>query len=189
VLGNLFVLGPHFLELWLKKPWAGTSGTILLVLLPGYWLSLLATPSKALLFGRGKLRRLTVFIVVEAVANLILSVALVRPLGIIGVALGTAIPLAFFHAVFFPMLLKREIGLAPADYWRMHAPALGIGAAYLALIGGLAFVPLETYGRFVVLCTVTVLVFAVLVLAFIPEARDELRKRLSRLRRPQTASE
>ncbi|MEA2748716.1 MAG: hypothetical protein QOI41_2859 [Myxococcales bacterium] len=189
VLGNLFVLGPHFLSLWLKKPWAETSGTILLILLPGYWLSLLATPSKALLLGRGKLRGLTVFIVTEAIANLVLSVALVGPLGIIGVALGTAIPLAFFHGVFFPMLLKKEIDLAPAEYWRMHAPALGIGAAYVVLIGGLALVPLETYGRFVELCTGTVLVFAVLVLTFIPEARAELKKRTSRLGRLRAGKE
>jgi O-antigen/teichoic acid export membrane protein len=183
VLGNLLVLGPHFLGLWLKKPWASTSGTILLILLPGYWLSLLATPSKALLLGRGKLRGLTIFIVTEAVANFVLSVLLVRPFGILGVALGTAIPLAFFHAVFFPILLRREIALSPGAYWRMHAPALGIGAAYLVLIGGLAVVPLETYSRFVLLCAGTVLVFAALVLTFIPEARAELTKRLAGSRR------
>jgi O-antigen/teichoic acid export membrane protein len=182
VLGNLVVLGPHFLALWLKKPWASTSGTILLILLPGYWLSLLAMPSKALLLGRGNLRGLTIFIVTEAIANFVLSVALVGPLGIIGVALGTAIPLAVFHGVFFPMLMKREIDLAPSAYWRMHAPALGIGAAYLVLIGGLALVPLETYSRFVLLCTGTVAVFAVLVLTFIPEARAELQRRVAGLR-------
>jgi len=189
VLGNLVVLGPHFLGLWLKKPWAGTSGTILLILLPGYWMSLLCTPSKALLLGRGKLRGLTIFIVTEAIANFLLSVALVGPLGIIGVALGTAIPLALFHGVFFPMLMKSEIGLKPSEFWRMHAPALGIGAAYLVLIGGLSLVPLETYPRFVMLCTVTVAVFAALVLTFIPEARSEVQKRIARFRRPRAVSE
>jgi len=189
VLGNLFVLGPHFLALWLKKPWASTSGTVLLILIPGYWLSLLATPSKALLLGRGKLRGMTIFLVTEAIANLVLSVALVGPLGVIGVALGTAIPLAFFHGVFFPMLMKSEIDLAPSAYWRMHAPALAIGAVFVLLIGGLAFVPLETYSRFVLLGTGTVAVFAALVLTFIPEARGELQKRITGLRRPRAASE
>jgi O-antigen/teichoic acid export membrane protein len=183
VLVNLIVLGPHFLELWLKKPWAGTSGIILLILLPGYWLSLLSTPSKALLLGRGNLRGLTIFIVVEALANFVLSVALVRPLGIIGVALGTAIPLAFFHGVLFPILLRKEIGLAPSAYWRMHARGLGIGAAYLVIIGALALVPLVSYGRFVVMGTGTVLVFAALTLTFIPAAREELQRRLAGLRR------
>jgi O-antigen/teichoic acid export membrane protein len=181
ILVNLIVLGPGFLGLWLKTPWAAESGTILLILLPGYWLSLLATPSKALLLGRGKLVGMTVFLVVEAIANFALSVALVRPLGIVGVAVGTAVPLGFFHAVLFPILMKREIGLAPVDYVRMHAPALGLGIVYLVLIGGLAFVPLHGYARFVGLCTVTTLLFIALALAFFPDARAEVRTRLSAL--------
>jgi O-antigen/teichoic acid export membrane protein len=186
VLGNLAVLGPHFLSLWLKKPWAGSSGHILLILLPGYWLSLLSTPSKAVIYGRGKLRGLTIFIVTEAIANLALSVVLVKPLGIVGVALGTAIPLGFFHAVFFPMLLRREIGMPVVDYWRMHATALAVAATYLVLIGGLMLVPLETFVRFFEVCALTVAVFAGLVLAFVPDVRAELQRRVAGLRRART---
>jgi O-antigen/teichoic acid export membrane protein len=187
VLVNLVVMGPHFLALWLKKPWAAESGQILLILLPGYWLSLLATPAKALLLGAGKLRGMTIFIVVEAIANLGLSVLLIGPLGIVGVALGTSVPLAFFHAVLFPILLRREVDIAPATYWRMQAPGLGVGLAYLVLIGGLTFVPLASYSRFILLGTGTVVVFAALTLTFIPEARAELKKRLGGLRRARVA--
>lgn len=187
VLVNLAVLGPHFLALWLRKPWASTSGTILLILLPGYFLSLLATPSKALLLGRGKLRGWTIFLCVEAVANLLLSVLLIGPFGIIGVALGTAIPLAFSHAVLFPMLLRHEIGMPVATYVRMHAPAVGLGALYLVLIGGLAFVPLHSFARLGLFAAGTVVVFIVLTLTFIPWTRDELKSLVAGLRRRRVA--
>jgi O-antigen/teichoic acid export membrane protein len=183
VLVNLAVLGPHFLQLWLRKPWAGTSGTILLILLPAYYLSLLTTPSKVLLLGRGKLRGLTIFIVAEAVANLVMTVVLIRSLGILGVALGTAIPMAFFHGVLYPLLLRKEIGLNVGEYWKMQAAALAIGAVYLVVIGGLATVAIPTFSRLVLIVTGTVVVFAALALVFIPTARAEILQRIATLRR------
>jgi O-antigen/teichoic acid export membrane protein len=183
VMGNLLVLGPHFLSLWLKKPWAPESGVILLILIPGYWMSLLTMPSKASLYGAAKLRSLTIFIVVEAIVNFVISVALVRPLGIVGVAIGTAVPLFGFHAVLFPILLKHEVGVPVAKFWQMHKTSLAIGAVYLALIGGLAFVPLTTFPRFFLFCAGTVSVFIALVLAGVPEARSEMQKRLARFKR------
>lgn len=122
-------------------------------------------------------------VVAEAVVNLVMSALLVGPLGVIGVALGTAVPLAFFQGVLHPMLLQKELELSPASYWRMHAPTLGIGALYLVLIGGLAIVPLQSYARFAALCAGTVVVFAILTVTFVPAARAELKKRLAGLRR------
>ena len=188
VLVNLAVLGPHFLALWLKKPWAPTSGRVLLILLPAYYVSLLALPSRIMLLGRGKLRGVTILVVGEAIVNLVLSILLIGPLGVIGVAIGTALPLAFFQGVLYPALLHKETGLAPAAYWRMHAPALGVGAAYLLLIGALAAVPLETYARFAMICSGTVVVFVALTLALVPAARAELQKRLAGLRRGRAPS-
>ena len=44
MLGTTAVLGPHFLRLWLHEPWIDNSVTILLILLPAYYVALLATP-------------------------------------------------------------------------------------------------------------------------------------------------
>ena len=189
VMGNLLVLGPHFLSLWLRKPWAPESGVILLILIPGYWMSLLTMPSKASLYGAAKLRGLTIFIVVEAIANFVISVALVRPLGIVGVALGTAIPLFGFHAILFPILLKKEVGVPVAEFWQMHKTSLAIGAVYLVLIGGLAFVPLGSLPRFFLFCAGTVSVFVALLLALVPEARSEVQKRLARFKRASNSAQ
>src|SRR5262249_44750526 len=154
-LVNIAVLGPHFLELWLKKPWVPISGGILLIMLPAYYVALLSGPSAGLLVGRGQLRGLTTITIVEALFNLGLSVALVKPLGIYGVAIGTIVPMIVVRGIVFPLLLKKEIGLGPSEYARMHARPVLIGLVYLVLVGGLAFVPLVSYARFLALSAVS----------------------------------
>jgi O-antigen/teichoic acid export membrane protein len=173
LLVNLAVIGPHFLALWLRKPWIATSAKVLLIVLPAYYIALLSVPAGVLLMARGRLRGLTILTVTEAVANLTLSVLLVRPLGVIGVALGTAIPLALFRGIFFPFLLEAEVGLSPANYARMHARPVLVGALYLVLVGGLAYVPLPTYARLVGVSLLSTFVFAGIAIAFVPEARAQ----------------
>ena len=181
VLVNIAVFGPHFLELWLKKPWVATSGGILLMMLPAYYVALLSGPSAGLLVGRGQLRGLTAITIGEAVANLLLSVALVKPFGIYGVALGTVIPMFIVRGIVFPLLLNKEIGLAPSEYARMHARPVLLGLVYLVLVGGLAFVPLVSYVRFLALASLSVVVFFALLLVAVPEARAALPKVLAKL--------
>src|SRR5207244_12521742 len=48
---------------------------------------------------------------VECVSNLILSIFLVRPYGIIGDAVGSAIPLSFTMLFFLPVHLCRQLGI------------------------------------------------------------------------------
>jgi O-antigen/teichoic acid export membrane protein len=47
----------------------------------------------------------------EGIANLVLSIALVRPLGIVGDAIGTAIPLLCTSVFFLPRHLCRHLGI------------------------------------------------------------------------------
>lgn len=183
ILVNIGVLGPQFLTLWLKKPWTPISGNILLLMLPAYYVALLSGPSAGVLVGSGRLRGLTVITVIEALLNLVLSVLLVQKLGIFGVAIGTGIPMIFVRGVLFPYLLKKELGITPLEYVRMHARPMVLGIVYLALVGGLALVPLTSYVRFVLLSGVSTVVFGVLLLATVPEARAALPKVIAKLTR------
>lgn len=179
---NLIVLGPQFLAVWLHKPWTGQSAVILLILIPSYWLGQLCGASASRLAGAGRLRRLTIFVVVEAMFNFVLSVALVGPFGIVGVALGTAIPLLLFQIVVFPALLQREIGMRVADYWRMHARGLAIGAVYLALIGVLAMNPAPSIPNFAMKAAASAAVFAILSVLMVPGVRVPVARTLTRWR-------
>jgi O-antigen/teichoic acid export membrane protein len=89
---GLHLLGKLFLALWMGPEYVGWSyPTLTILALP---LSLLMSQSVSgrVLYGLGQLRWFTIVVVVEAAANLLLSLAFVQPFGIEGVAWGTTIP-------------------------------------------------------------------------------------------------
>lgn len=67
----------------------------------------------------------------EAVANLALSILLARPLGTIGIALGTLIPAVVVRLFLQPILMERRIGLTMRQYWSVSLPTLGRTAVCL----------------------------------------------------------
>jgi len=179
-LAGIAVLGPHFLALWLGTPWIGDSAKILHMLIPSYFIALFASPGSALLMGRGRLRRLTMLAVAEAIANLGLSIALVFRFGIYGVALGTAIPLAISQGLVFPFLLRKEIGLPVRDYLRMNTRAAVVGLVFVIAIGGVAWIPIPTFGWFFLVGGGCVVVYAAIVMALVPNLRRAILERLRR---------
>jgi O-antigen/teichoic acid export membrane protein len=65
----------------------------------------------------------------QAVLNLLLSLWLVAPLGIFGVAVGTMVPAVLLEYTFLSFVL-RELGLGWGDFWRgVMRPTLGPAAA------------------------------------------------------------
>jgi O-antigen/teichoic acid export membrane protein len=171
LLTNCAVLGPQFLMIWLKKPWVAESGRILVMMLPAYFVALLGAPASTVLVSRGQLRGQTVITVLEALANLVLSVALVRPLGIYGVALGTIVPMIVVRGVLFPIVLDRELGIRPIEYFHIHARTIVIAILYVALVGALHWVPVHSYGRFILYGLGSTAVFIMLALVAAPELR------------------
>ncbi len=53
----------------------------------------------------------------EAVANGILSIILARPLGMIGVAIGTLVPSVLVRAFVQPLIIERKLGILARDYY------------------------------------------------------------------------
>jgi O-antigen/teichoic acid export membrane protein len=54
-------------------------------------------------------KSLAIVVLIEGIANVVLSIALVRPLGIVGDAIGTAIPLLCTSLFFLPRHLCRHL--------------------------------------------------------------------------------
>lgn len=187
ILVNVIVLGPQFLHVWLHKPWTSQSALIMLLYVPSDWIALLSGASKSMLAGSGKVQRLAAFVSAEALCNLILSLLLVKPLGIIGVALGTVIPCAFFQGVLFPLLLKHETGMSTGAYWRMHTKSLTVGGVYLVLVAALSLSAAPTLAYLALKAAVSVCVFAIVVFYFMPEFRTPVLRGLGRLREARTA--
>lgn len=69
----------------------------------------------------------------EAVANLILSIALARPFGMLGVAIGTLIPSIVFRGVIQPIVVERILHISMRDTAAVYLRTGGRAAAFLVL--------------------------------------------------------
>jgi hypothetical protein len=61
-------------------------------------------------------KTLAYVVLMEGVANVILSIVLIRPLGIVGDAIGTAIPLLCTSLFFLPRHMCRQLGIPVREF-------------------------------------------------------------------------
>jgi O-antigen/teichoic acid export membrane protein len=147
----LLVLGPRFIAWWIKAPgFEKSSGDVLFILMLANFIYLpVRGVSLPILMGLGKPSRPTVAFLVTGLLNLGLSIALAGPLGLNGVAIGTAIPNALF-ALAVMVLACRELGVSITEYVRYVFVRAALGCVpVLALlywlrdrVGVRGFIPL-----------------------------------------------
>lgn len=165
----LLVAGPAFLGWWMGPEFEGASGRVLQVLMTSFVVYLpvrgVALP---ILMGLGKPRGPAFGLLVMGALNLVVSLALVGPLQILGVALGTAIPNVLF-AGFVLVLACRELAIPLREF---------LGYVVLRAVAGAAVVlgVLWTFGatlgfdslpKLVAAGLVSVAVFGLVWLAFV----------------------
>jgi len=123
----LIVLGPRFLGWWIDPSFEKPAGRVLQILMVS---SLLFLPVRGVampvLLGLGHPRLPTLTFLVTGVLNLVLSIALARPLGLIGVALGTAIPNVLF-AVVILIIACRDLEISVSHYLTYVVPRAALG--------------------------------------------------------------
>jgi O-antigen/teichoic acid export membrane protein len=89
----LLLFGGSFLQLWLKDEIFRVQGEPVLWILAGTLsVSLMQSVAARVLYGVGRIRGFSRLMLLAAALNLALSLVLIGPLGIRGVALGTAVP-------------------------------------------------------------------------------------------------
>ena len=111
ITATLIVLGRQIITAWVGPSYVAASYPVMLALLIPSTLTLSQAASTRILYGMARHRTLAWISSLEAVANVLLSVILIRPLGIFGDALGTAIPLALTGIYFLPRHLCRLLGV------------------------------------------------------------------------------
>jgi O-antigen/teichoic acid export membrane protein/glycosyltransferase involved in cell wall biosynthesis len=112
IQAGLILLGKPFLALWLQPRYADACYPVLVILALPLALALSQSVAGRILYGIGRLRWYARLTIMEAGANLILSLVLVTPFGIEGVAWGTTIPNVVFNlilAVYACRLLKVNV--------------------------------------------------------------------------------
>ena len=112
----LTILGKSIIEAWVGEKYVAVSYPVLLVLLYPTTLMLAQSASGRTLWGMAKHRTWAWVVLAEGAANLILSILLVRPYGIMGDAIGTAIPLACSTIFFLPGHLCRLLRIRLRTY-------------------------------------------------------------------------
>lgn len=116
ITAALTILGKAVIEAWVGPKYVAASYPVLLVLLYPTALMLAQSASGRTLWALAKHRVLAVVTLIEGIVNLVLSVILVRHYGILGDAIGTAIPLACTQIFFLPAHLCHLLGVKLASY-------------------------------------------------------------------------
>jgi len=172
LVGGMALLGDDLLRLWVDPKYTSggefvSSGTILAVLTLGLLLRAIATASKQLCFGLREVRLLAQVTFVEAVVNLVLTVALVAWLGILGAAISNVVAVALTQFWMLPRYITRRVG----STWSSVARALVAGGVVLVTMPlvhrfAATAVPADTWSGFalrVVILGVPALAVAVMV--------------------------
>jgi len=130
----LIVLGPRFLSWWIDPSYEEPSGQVLQILmLSGLAFLPIRGVAVPILIGLGKPRLPALAFLIAGLANVTLGALLARPFGLVGIALGTAIPNAIFALVVL-VVACREVQV-PLGRWAKYVlpramlgavPALGV---------------------------------------------------------------
>jgi len=141
VLLGLVVFGENLIRTWVGEAYATTApltrvlaahgpqasaAQILLLLALPTMLALPQSSASSILFGVSRHRGVVTLSILNALVNLGLSILWVRPYGIAGVALGTAVPLALVSGIATLLYTCRALDLSPGRYvWEgMARPGL-----------------------------------------------------------------
>ena len=114
----LLILGKSVITAWVGAKYVAQSYPVLVVLAVPMMFTLAQGASTRILYGMAKHRPLAIVTLMESVANLILSIVLIRPFGIVGDAFGTAIPLMLTSILFMPRHMCRLMGVRIGTYLR-----------------------------------------------------------------------
>ncbi len=113
-IGSWFFAG-NFVDLWMKKGYE-ESHVLLLILLGAHVLVIPVDILKHILYGMGIIRFIAFLGMAEAIVNLILSIILLHYYQLIGVALGTVIPVIVFEFIILTPYALKKIEFPPIEF-------------------------------------------------------------------------
>ena len=109
--------GSSFIALWMGPAYGGPAGAVLMVLAGALAASAGFQVLATTMMGVSRHRGLVPVYAGEAVANILLSVWLVRVLGLVGVAWGAALPRLVVCLIVGPLYARWQVGLSVRAYW------------------------------------------------------------------------
>lgn len=123
VLGGVASFGKPFLSTWISPEYA-TATPALLILTVAMFFELSQAPMRRLAVALDTHRMLAISDVVVGLTNLAITFSLIGRYGLIGVAIGTAIPLVIYGGFVRPALISRKTSIPLAQLYYAQARAL-----------------------------------------------------------------
>lgn len=108
---NLIIYGKFFIENWMGKKFLGAY-PVLAILTFSLTIALSQQVSIGVLQSVNKHKYFSMIVIIESLSNLVLTLILVRKFGIIGVAIGTAIPMILTKIFLQPYIVCKSIKLS-----------------------------------------------------------------------------
>ncbi len=115
---TLIIRGGSFIGVWMGPQYSKTSGTVLTILATALLFSLPNITAGAIAFGVEKHKVIAKWALVEATANLTLSIVLARKFGIYGVAIGTLVPSLLVQLVLWPRYVSQLVDVSCFQVFR-----------------------------------------------------------------------
>ena len=126
--GTIIIYGKAFISRWMGTGYLDAH-EVLLALMIGSIITTIQITSKSLLYGLSKHRMYAFTVIVEGIANLVLSMILVLRFGILGVAFGTTIPALVVNLFVLPYYAIRVIDLPVSRYLKINLGPILLGTA------------------------------------------------------------
>jgi O-antigen/teichoic acid export membrane protein len=121
--GIVFAVGRPFINRWIG-PEHGGSHVIAMLLAVGFLTEVFLMPLTNWLYAAARHRMLAGANAAEAVVNIVLSIILGRQFGLVGVALGTVIPLLLMQLAWVAPHACRSLGLGSRRFLMLAKPGL-----------------------------------------------------------------
>jgi O-antigen/teichoic acid export membrane protein len=117
IAGGAVIFGAPFIRRWMGPPYVDAYVPLVILMLAAL-VGVMQTPSTSYLLAVARHRYYAVLNGFDALLNLCLSLALAPRYGMIGVALGTAIPAFITKLILQPRYVCAELGFPVSAYWR-----------------------------------------------------------------------
>jgi len=125
--GLLIILGSEFIDIWMGENYSDAY-IPLLILSSSAIISNTQRSCISVLYATSKHKSYAIISIIEAIANLSLSIYLVTKYGMIGAALGTAIPSFLVNLIFLPIYTCHILKVNITNYYIILLKIFGVAA-------------------------------------------------------------
>jgi len=128
----IIIFGKQFIVLWVGTDFIGAV-PVLWVLTLSYSIAFAQDPGISLVYALKKHYFFAAASIIEGIVNVVLSIYLAPRYGILGVAIGTAVPMLLIKLFLQPIYVSRIVGISFVRYWGKLMPTLVLAAGLIMI--------------------------------------------------------